>query len=78
MPKVITSREAAALVQDNMTVAVGGFITYGVPEDCLVSLQKRYVETSSPKDLTCCTSRQWATAQRAGPTTLGSRACASV
>ena len=52
MPKVITSREAAALVQDNMTVAVGGFITYGVPEDCLVSLQKRYVETSSPKDLT--------------------------
>ena len=52
MPKVITSREAAALVQDNMTVAVGGFITYGVPEDCLVSLQKRYVETGSPKDLT--------------------------
>ena len=44
MPKVITSREAAALVQDNMTVAVGGFITYGVPEDCLVSLQKRFVE----------------------------------
>ena len=44
MPKVITSREAAALVQDNMTVAVGGFITYGVPEDCLVSLQKRRTE----------------------------------
>ena len=52
MAKFISSQEAAALVQDNMTVAVGGFITYGVPEDCLVSLQKRYVETSSPKDLT--------------------------
>ena len=52
MAKFISSQEAAALVQNNMTVAVGGFITYGVPEDCLVSLQKRYIETSSPKDLT--------------------------
>lgn len=49
MPKVITSREAAALVQDNMTVAVGGFITYGVPEDCLVSLQNATWRPAAPR-----------------------------
>ncbi len=52
MSKLITSEQAAALVQDNMTIAIGGFITYGVPENCLVSLQKRYKESHSPKDLT--------------------------
>lgn len=52
MAKFITSKEAADLVRDEMTLAVGGFITYGVPEDSLVALQKRYIETLSPKNLT--------------------------
>ena len=48
----INGEQAADLVRDDMTIAVGGFITYGVPEDCLVSLQSRYVATKSPRNLT--------------------------
>lgn len=52
MSKVITREEAALLVKDGMTIAIGGFVGFGLPEDLLVALQKRYVETQSPKNLT--------------------------
>lgn len=52
MSKVIHASDAARLVKDNQTIAIGGFITYGVPESCLVALQDRYIETKNPKDLT--------------------------
>ncbi|QGU95483.1 3-oxoacid CoA-transferase [Clostridium bovifaecis] len=52
MSKIITREQAAQMVKDGMTIAVGGFVGFGIPEDLLIGLQNRYIETKSPKDLT--------------------------
>ncbi len=52
MSKLITGKEAAALVKDGMTLAIGGFVGFGVPEELLIALKERYLETKSPRDLT--------------------------
>jgi propionate CoA-transferase len=51
MSKVIGAREAVALVKPGMTLAVGGFVGCGVPEQLLRALRGRYLETKEPKDL---------------------------
>ena len=40
MRKVISRQEAAALVQDGMTLGMLGFVTLSVPEELLVSLEE--------------------------------------
>lgn len=52
MSKVVSAEYAVSLIKDEMTLGVGGFITYGVPEDLLEHLKDRYKSTGSPKDLT--------------------------
>ena len=52
MNKVISGKEAAALVKDGMTLGVGGFVGFGVPEELLIALKERYRESQSPRDLT--------------------------
>jgi propionate CoA-transferase len=50
--KVITADEAAALLVDRDTLAVGGFVGISVPEELLMALAKRFRETRGPHDLT--------------------------
>lgn len=50
--KIITAEEAALLVEDGMTISTGGFVSSACPEALSKALEKRYVETGSPKDLT--------------------------
>ena len=50
--KVITSEAAAELIVDGDTLAVGGFVGLSVPEELLTALEKRFVETRGPRDLT--------------------------
>ena len=52
MSKVITGRQAADMVKDGMTLAIGGFVGFGVPEELLIALKERYLETQSPRNLT--------------------------
>jgi propionate CoA-transferase len=52
MSKVITAQKAAELVKDGMTLGVCGFVGFGVPEELLIGLRKRYLETGGPKNLT--------------------------
>jgi propionate CoA-transferase len=58
--KVVSAREAVALIRDGDTVATGGFVGIGFAEDIAVALEERYVEAGrqdphglgSPRDLT--------------------------
>lgn len=49
---VITAEEAANLVQDGQTVAASGFVGSACPESLTKALEKRFLETGSPKNLT--------------------------
>lgn len=42
MRKVISRQEAAALVQDGMTLGMLGFVTLSVPEELLVSWRSAF------------------------------------
>ena len=50
--KVVTAEEAVALVRDGDTLINTGFIGSGAPEALLVALERRFVETGSPRGLT--------------------------
>ena len=52
MAKFITPEEAAALVADNATLVVGGFCTYGSPEELIKALGERYDKEAHPKNIT--------------------------
>lgn len=49
---VLTAKEAAMMVQDNMTVATNGFVASALPEELTSALEQRFIETGSPKNLT--------------------------
>lgn len=50
--KVITGDEAIALIRDNDVVTTTGFVQSCIPEALHAALEKRYVETNHPRDLT--------------------------
>ena len=58
--KIVTAREAVALIRDGDTLATTGFVGIGFPENIAVALEERFVESSkdapagigSPRDLT--------------------------
>ena len=50
---IMTGRQAVErFVEDGDVVAVGGFVGAGHPEQLTLDLQKRYLDTAHPKDLT--------------------------
>lgn len=50
--KVISAREAIALINDNNVVTTTGFVQSCIPEALHAALEKRFVETGHPKGLT--------------------------
>lgn len=50
--RVITAEEAAMLVNDGDTISTGGFVSSACPEALSKALEKRFLETGHPKDLT--------------------------
>lgn len=51
MKKLITAEEAAGLIENNMSLAVGGFGAYGAAETLLQALADRYEKDKEPKNL---------------------------
>ena len=50
--KIITRREAAALIKDGVTLAVGGFGAHSAPDELLLGIEERYAEEGHPKGIT--------------------------
>ncbi len=50
--KVVSAEEAVRVIRDGDTIATDGFVGCGFPEELAVELEKRFVATGSPKNLT--------------------------
>lgn len=50
--KIISSEAAVAIIQDGDVLATAGYGGNGVPEQLLVTLEKQFVETDAPRNLT--------------------------
>lgn len=53
--RVISASQAAELISDNSTVAVGGFCGFGAPDTVLRAVQYRYQQSGFPKNITLIT-----------------------
>ncbi|SHJ59039.1 acyl CoA:acetate/3-ketoacid CoA transferase [Paramaledivibacter caminithermalis] len=50
--KVLNAEEAVKLIPDDAILATGGFVGIGVPEEVEIALEKQFLETGTPKNLT--------------------------
>ena len=50
--KLITRKEAAALLRDGLTLGVGGFGSHSAPDELLLGIEERYAAEGSPKGIT--------------------------
>lgn len=50
-PKVVSPAQAAELVQDGDTLATGGFVGIGFPEELAIALEERFKASGTPKGL---------------------------
>jgi len=50
--KVYSAEEAVKMIKDGATIGVAGFVGFAHPEELSISVEKNYLETGHPKDLT--------------------------
>jgi propionate CoA-transferase len=50
--KIVSPAEAIAIIRDGDTVACSGFVGAGTPDELIAALERRFLETGSPRDLT--------------------------
>ena len=49
--KIVSAAAAAELIGDGDTVTTSGFVGIGVPEELLLAVERRFLETGHPRDL---------------------------
>ncbi len=50
--KIVSAQEAIQVIQDGDTIATGGFVSIGVPEEILLKIEEYFLDTGRPRDLT--------------------------
>lgn len=50
--KIFNVDKAVSLIKDGMTIGICGFVGFGHPEELTKALEKRFLETGEPKNLT--------------------------
>ena len=50
--KIVTAEQAVRLIKTGDTVATGGFVGFGFAEEIAIALEKTFLETGQPRDLT--------------------------
>ncbi len=50
--KIVSPVDAVGLIQSGNTVATGGFVGIGFPEEIAIHLEERFLKTGNPRDLT--------------------------
>ncbi|MFT6103260.1 MAG: propionate CoA-transferase [Granulosicoccus sp.] len=50
--KIVSADDAVALIQDGDTLCLSGFVGTGTPEELIIALERRFLATDSPRDLT--------------------------
>ncbi|MEJ8851004.1 acyl CoA:acetate/3-ketoacid CoA transferase [Variovorax rhizosphaerae] len=50
--KIVTAEAAVALIRDGDSVSCSGFVGIGTPEALIEALERRFVDTQGPRDLT--------------------------
>jgi propionate CoA-transferase len=50
--KVVSAREAVAIIRDGDTLCCSGFGSNGVPVELILALEKRFLESGAPRNLT--------------------------
>ena len=49
--KIVSAQEAIATIRDGDMIGISGFVGAGTPDELLIALQKRFLETNSPNGL---------------------------
>ena len=71
--KVTSAAEAVAIVQSGDAICTSGFVGIGVPDALLVALERRFVDTGEPRDLTLLLPRGRGTEKNVASTRLAMR-----
>ncbi len=50
--KIVSADEALAVIQDGDTIAISGFVGIGVPDELILALERRFLKTGHPRELT--------------------------
>ncbi|WP_170386301.1 acyl CoA:acetate/3-ketoacid CoA transferase [Ruegeria atlantica] len=50
--KLASADDAVSVIRDGDTVCISGFVGVGTPDELLIALEKRFLETGHPRDLT--------------------------
>ncbi len=50
--KIVSADDAVSVIRDGDTICISGFVGVGTPDELLIALEKRFLETGHPRELT--------------------------